>query len=141
VPGEQLRRISRTDGGWVAIGGERSILRTGCLGTLIQPEEEHLQLEVGTSHRLSVRVSPAVSAETVLRVRSSHPGRAAVAAEHVIPAGGDRVDVRVDGLALVADAVLTLSLPESAGGGSTSLLVTVQPPQWTPRRATGRASP
>jgi hypothetical protein len=56
-------------------------------------------------------------------------------------AGGDAVTIPVTGLALVSGAVVTMRLADELGGGVTTTLATVQPPEWTPRRPSGRVSP
>jgi hypothetical protein len=140
-PGEALRRVRWTGDAWIAVGGERTILRTECLGTIIDTEEEHLQIPFGETTDLHLRLSLPVTEDTLLTVSSSHPGRAAAPASVTVMAASDTARIPVTGLALVSEAVLTLSLPDDLGGGATTVLVTVQPPEWTPRNPSGRVTP
>lgn len=140
-PGEALQRIRWTGGSWLAVGGERTMLRAQCLGTLIEIEEEHLQVPHGETVDLHVALSDVVSADATLKVSSSHPGGVTAPGSVMILSGSDTVTVPVSGLSLVSGAVLTLRLPDDLGGGTSSALVTVQPPEWTPREPSGRVTP
>lgn len=140
-PGEDLRRIRWTGEAWLAVGGERTILRSECFGTLIEVDQENLQIPLGETVDLHVGLSEPVDGDTVLMVSSSHPGRVAAPGSVSILAGADAATVPVTGLALVTGAVVTLRLPDELGGGMTTTLATVQPPEWTPRRPSGRVSP
>ncbi|MCU0304576.1 MAG: hypothetical protein MUC56_11020 [Thermoanaerobaculales bacterium] len=141
APGEALHRIRKNGASWIAIGGDRTILETDCLGTMLAVEQELLQMRVGESADLEVVLSAPAPAASSLAVTSSHPGRAGVPASVAIAAGADRLWVPVSGLAVVSGAVVTLTLPAGLGGGVTTALVSVQPPLWTPRRPSGRVEP
>jgi hypothetical protein len=140
-PGEALEKIRWTGEAWIAVGGERTIIRSECFGTLIEVEQENLQIPLGETVDLYVGLSEPVVDDTVLVVSSSHPGRVAAPGSVSILAGADAATVPVSGLALVSGAVLTMRLPDELGGGTTTTLATVQPPEWTPRLPSGRVSP
>jgi hypothetical protein len=139
--GEALQRIRWTGESWLAVGGERTMLRAECLGTLIGVEEEHLQVPHGETVDLHVRLSDPVPSDTLLTVVSSHPGAANTPASVTILSGSDTTVVPVSGLSLVPGAVVELRLPDDLGGGLTTAQVTVQPPEWTPRTPSGRVTP
>jgi hypothetical protein len=141
APGEALHRIRRSGASWIAVGGDRTILETDCLGTMLAVEQELLQIRVGEAADLEVRLSAPASAAATLSVSSSHPGQADVPATVDLASGADRLWVPVSGLAVVSRAVITLTLPGELGGGSTTALVSIQPPEWTPRRPSGRVTP
>ncbi|HSL18197.1 MAG TPA: hypothetical protein VLB51_09870 [Methylomirabilota bacterium] len=141
LPAEALRRVRWTGDAWIAVGGERSIVRAGCLRTLVEFDSQLLQVPLGGTAELEVRLSGVVAYDTVLTVTSSRPGLVVVPATAVVPASSDRVVVSVTGAGLTTDAVITVTLPDHIGAGSGSVLVRVQPPLWTPRRPSGRVAP
>jgi len=141
APGEALYRVGRTDDGWVVAGGDRTLMRTDCIGVMMEPEAEHLQVPVGHSVDLVVHLSSPAGSSGQMTLRSSRPGHVAVPATAPIQTGTDRVVVPVEGVELVQGVVLTLGLPTELGGGTTTVLVSVQPPEWTPRAPSGRVTP
>lgn len=141
LPAEALRRVRWTGDAWIAVGGERSIVRAGCLRTLVEFDSQLLQVPLGGVAELEVRLSGVVAYDTVLTVTSSRPGLVVVPATVVVPASSDRVVVSVTGAGLTTDAVITVTLPDHIGAGSGSVLARVQPPLWTPRRPSGRVAP
>lgn len=141
VPGEALQRVGWTGDGWIVTGGDRTLMQAECIGISMEPEEEHLQVSVGQTVDLLVHLSSTVTSDSVMTVSSSKPGRLGVVPSVPIPAGSDRVFVPVTGVKVEHSAVLTLSLPDDLGGGITTTLVSVQPPEWTPRDPSGRVTP
>ena len=141
VPGEELQRVRRTEDSWLVVGGDRTILNTECLGTHFEIESQHLQVPHGETVDLEVRLSDDVEVDTPVSITSSLPGQVVVPRTVNVWAGSDTVFVPVTGASVVSGVVLTLSLPESLGGGSTTVLVSVQPPQGTPRKPSGRVRP
>ena len=95
----------------------------------------------GDTLYLEVRLSEDVEADTPLIVQSSLPGQVSVPRRVMVLADSDTVMVPVTGTSVVAGAILTLSLPQSLGGGSTTILASVDPPQGTPRTPSGRVRP
>jgi len=141
APGEALQRIRRTGDSWLVVGGDRTIMQTECLGTHFEIESQHLQVPHGETVDLKVRLSEDVGVDTPVSIESSLPGQVVVPRTMNVWAGSDTVFVPVTGASAVSGVVLTLSLPESHGGGSTTVLASVQPPQGTPRTPSGRVSP
>lgn len=141
APGEWLHRVLWTGDAWVAVGGDRTLLHAGCIGTLLEVDRELIQLPIGATVDLELRLSAPVTAPTDIAVSSSAPAAVQVPATVTVGAGSDVASVAVSGIAVTHDAVLTFTLPAAAGGGSLTSLVTVQPPQWTPRRPGGRVAP
>lgn len=141
APGEGLRRVRWTGGSWITAGGDRTLMRTECLGTLIAPEQELVQLRVGETVELAIELSEEVSSDTTLSLSSSRPGRVSVPEAVTVTAQTSTVSVPVTGLGVVDGAVVTMELPQQLGGGSTTILASVQPPQWTPRMPGGRVTP
>jgi hypothetical protein len=141
APGEAPHRVVWTGDRWLAVGGDRTILETECLGTLIEVDNQHVHLPHGGSADLTVRLSePAVSDLTVA-VESALPEHVVVEPTATVSEGSDTFVVRATGAGVAAGVVLTYTLPDSVGGGVATSLVTVQPPQWTPRRPSGRVGP
>jgi len=141
VPAEALRRVAWTGNAWVAVGEERSIVRNGCLWTLVTFDTDHLHVPQGGTAELEVRIDGTVSVDTELEVESSRPGLVVVPDTAEIPAGSDRTVVVVTGAGVVSGATVTVTLPEQLGGGSGVVQVSVQPPLWRPRRPSGRVTP
>jgi len=139
--GEMLKRVRRIDDGWIAVGGDRSLLRTDCLGHILTPEVEHLWATVDATSEIVVGFSSRVASEATLSLRSSHPGSVSVPPTMVIPAGSNWLSVPVTGHSLVSGAELTVTMPMRLGGGSTTVLISVQPPEGTPRTPSGRVTP
>lgn len=140
-PGEAFERVRWTGDAWLVVGGDRTILTTDCLGVLVEIDRDHLHIPHGETVDLEIRLSDEVAADTTVTVVSSRPGGVAVPPTVTVPAGSDTAFVPVTGVSVVAGAVLTVTLPANLGGGSTTALATVQPPQWTPRTPSGRVSP
>jgi hypothetical protein len=141
APGEALKRIRWTGSSWLVVGGDRTILRADCLGTLIEVDEQHLQVPHGETVDLVVRLSDEVGVDTQMSVTSSLPTEVTVPSTVTILAGSDTVFVPVTGASVVERVILTLSLPNGVGGGSTTVLASVQPPQGRPRTPSGRVTP
>ena len=141
MPGEALKRVRRTEDSWLVVGGDRTIMKIDCLGTLIEAETEHIHVPQGDTIDLEVRLSEDVEVDTPLIVQSSLPGQVSVPRRVMVLADSDTVFVPVTGTSVVAGAILTLSLPQSLGGGSTTILASVEPPQGTPRTPSGRVRP
>ncbi len=78
-----------------------------------------------------------VEVDTLVSIASSLPGEVMVPGTVNLLAGSDTFFVPVTGVSLASEVVLTLKLPESLGGGSTTILATVQPPEGRPRTAIG----
>lgn len=95
----------------------------------------------GDTIDLEVQLSEEVEVDTPLTVQSSLPGQVSVPRSVMVLADSDTVFVPVTGTSVVAGAVVTLSLPQSLGGGSTTILASVEPPQGTPRTPSGRVRP
>ncbi len=140
-PGAELERVRWNGTSWLTVGGDRTILRADCLGMLIEFGDEHLQIPLGETVDLEMRLSDDVAVDTVVLVVSSSPAEVVVPQTVTILAGSDTAVVPVTGASVVAGAVVTVTLPAQLGGGSTNALATVQPPQWTPRTPSGRVSP
>jgi hypothetical protein len=139
-------QISKSLGGLIAVAEAYPDLKASenfsvLQQALIEVEQENLQIPLGETVDLYVGLSEPVVDDTVLVVSSSHPGRVAAPGSVSILAGADAATVPVSGLALVSGAVLTMRLPDELGGGTTTTLATVQPPEWTPRLPSGRVSP
>lgn len=141
VPGEALKRVRWTGDSWLVVGGERTIMTADCLGTLIELESRHLQVPYLATVDLVVRLSEAPDEDASISVRSSLPAAVVVPEEVTILAGSDTVSVPVTGAAVAASTVLTLTLADDLGGGSLTLLVTVQPLEGRPRKPSGRVAP
>ncbi|MGD8439807.1 MAG: hypothetical protein PVG53_04680 [Holophagae bacterium] len=141
APGERLHGVAWTGDGWVAVGGDRTLLHAECLGSLLEVDRELLQLPIGATVDVELRLSVPVTAPTDIAVTASAPAAVQVPQTVTIGAGSDVVSVPVTGVAAATEAVLTFTLPTTLGGGSLTSLVTVQPPQWTPRRPGGRVTP
>lgn len=141
VPGVSLNRVRWTGDQWIAVGGDRTILRSGCIGTLIEPEEQHVQVPHGETVDVVVRLSEQVQTATEITVLSSQTLSLSAPRTVTVPAGSNEVTVPLTGEAVAADVVVTLTLPGHLGGGSATTLATVQPPQWTPRTPSGRVTP
>lgn len=140
-PGEGLERVRWTGTSWLMVGGDRTILRADCLGTLIEFGDEHLQIPLGETVDLEIRLSDEVVVDTEVSVVSSSPTEVVVPQTVTILAGSDSAVVPVTGASVVAGAVVSVTLPAQLGGGSTNALATVQPPQWTPRTPSGSVRP
>lgn len=141
APGQALRRVLRTDSGWVAVGGDRTLLQTPCLGTLLEVDQELLQVEFGSTAALELGLSAPVTVATEIAVLSSAPQAVQVPDAVTVVPGSDVVTVPVTGSTVAADVVLSFTLPDELGGGVLTSSATVQPPLWTPRRPGGRRSP
>ncbi|MEE4273528.1 MAG: hypothetical protein V2I67_17775 [Thermoanaerobaculales bacterium] len=141
APEEALYRVGWTGDGWIVAGADRTLMRTDCIGVMMEPEAEHLQVPVDRSVELVVHLSSPARSDGEMTLRSSRPGRVAVPATAPFLAGADRVVVPVSGVEIEQGAVLTLGLPDELGGGTTTVLVSVQPPEWTPRAPSGRVAP
>ncbi len=141
APGEALKRVRWADDGWIAAGGDRTLLRADCLGLILTPALEHLHATVDTTTELFVDLSAHVAGDATLTLRSSQPGTVRVPPTVVIPAGANSVSVPVTGVRVVSGAVLTMTMPPRLGGGSTTVLVSVHPPEGTPRTPSGRVTP
>lgn len=141
APAEALERIRWTGSSWLTVGGERTILRTECLGAHFEIETELLRVPEGETTDLIVRLSEEVDADTPVSVRSSMPGRAIVPQTVTVLKDSDTVHVPVTGSSVASGVVLTLGLPEDLGGGTTTILASVEPPQGTPRTPSGRVRP
>ena len=139
--GEALQRVRWTGTSWLVVGGDRTILTADCLGTLIEVDQQHLQVPHGETIDLEIRLSDPVSVDTLVSVSSSLPREVAVPQTVTILAGSDTAFIPVTGASVVAGAVLTVALPEHLGGGTTTALATVQPALWTPRTPSGRVRP
>ncbi len=140
-PGEALEGVRWTGDSWLMVGGGRTMLRADCLGTLIEFDHDHVQIPHRETVDLEIRISDEVAADTTVSVVSSLPTSVVVPPTVTVLAGSDTVFVPVTGASVAAGAVLTVTLPAQLGGGSASVLVTVQPPQWTPRKPSGRVRP
>jgi hypothetical protein len=141
APGEGLRRVRWSGDGWLAVGGERTILRTPCLGALLELGDEHLRVPLGSTAELEVRMSEVAADDVEVSVRSSEPGRVSVPHSVTITAGSDSASIPVSGNALAAGVVLRFTLPDELGGGEVTSLVSVPPPQGVPRNVTRRVTP
>ena len=73
-PGEAFERVRWTGDSWLIVGGDRTILRTECLGTLIEIDSEHLQISHGETVDMEIRLSDVVEVDTPVAVVSSCPG-------------------------------------------------------------------
>jgi len=140
-PGEAFERVRWTGSSWLVVGGDRTLMRTECLGTLIEIDHDHIQIPNGETIDLEIRLSDEVTADTTVSVLSSNPTKVVAPETVTVLAGTDTAVVQLTGASVIDGALVTLSLPAELGGGSTSALATVQPPQWTPRRPSGRVSP
>ncbi len=141
VPAEALERIRWTGSSWLAVGGERTILQADCLGAYFKIETQLLRVPAGETIDLMVRLSEEVKVDTSVSVRSSMPGRAIVPQTVTVLKDSDTVYVPVTGSSVASGVVLTLGLPEDLGGGTTTVLASVEPPQGTPRTPSGRVRP
>jgi hypothetical protein len=141
VPGEALKRVRWTGNSWLLVGGDRTIMTADCLGTLIELENQHLQLPHGATIDLVVLLSEAADSDASITVASSLPTDVVVPEEVTVLAGSDTVSIPVTGAGVAAYAVLTLTLPDDLGGGSTIALASVQPPEGRPRMPSGRVTP
>jgi hypothetical protein len=139
--GEALHRSVWTESVWVAVGSDRAIITTDCLGTIIEVDNLHLQVPHEGGANLMVGLSDNAPSDIPLSVESSDPDAVSVPETVTVTRGSNQVLVRVTGHAVASNVVLTLSLPPSMGGGVTTSLVSVQPPEWTPRTPGGRRSP
>jgi hypothetical protein len=141
APGEALTRVEWTGEQWIAVGGERTILRADCIGSIVTVDDEHLQIPLDETVELLVTLSDEVDDDAVVTLRSSSPDKVVVPRSVTVMAGSDTVVVPVTGEAVCAGEVITLSLPDELGGGTTTTLASVQPPEWTPRMPSGRVRP
>jgi len=141
VPGEALKRVRWTGDSWLVVGGDRTIMTAECLGTLIELETQHLHVPHDATVDLVVHLSDAPDEDASVTVTSSLPADVVVPQEVTVLAGSDTVSVPVTGAGVAAYVVLTLTLPDDLGGGSTTALVSVQPPEGRPRMPSGRVAP
>jgi hypothetical protein len=141
APGSALKRVRWTGSSWLAVGGDRTIMTAECLGTLIEPDGEHLQVPYGETVDLVVRLSEDVEEDTVMTVTSSMPAGVVVPPTVTVLAGSDTAIVPVTGASVVVGAVLTLALPDDLGGGSVTTLASVHPAVGRPRTPSGRVRP
>jgi len=141
VPGEALKRVRWTGDSWLVVGGDRTIMTSECIGTLIELENRHLQVPHDATVDLVVHLSEAPDEDASITVTSSLPAAVVVPEEVVVLAGADTVFVPVTGASVAAYAVLTVTLPDELGGGSTTALASVQPPEGRPRTPSGRVAP
>jgi hypothetical protein len=141
APGGELKRVRWTGSSWLVVGGDRTIMTADCIGTLIDFEDEHLRVPHEEIVDLVVHLSEDVATDTPVTVSSSMPTDVVVPQTVTVLAGADTVFVPVTGASVVANVVLTLSLPDHLGGGSATVLVSVEPPEGRPRTPAGRVRP
>lgn len=141
IPGETLKRVRWTGDLWLVVGGDRVIMTAECLGTLIEPEKQHLQVPHAATIDLEIHLSEAPDEDASIAVTSSLPADVVVPDTVTVLAGSDTFFVPVTGASVAEYAVLTLTLPDDLGGGSTTAFASVQPPEGRPRMPSGRVMP
>jgi hypothetical protein len=139
--GDELRRVIWDGSGWVVAGGDRTLVRSTCLGPLLAVDRELLQIPVDETVMLELTLSEAVADDAIVEIASSHPGCVSVPATVTVLAGSDRASIPVTGLAVGDRATLTFTMEHDAGGRVLTSLAVVQPPGWTPRQLGGRVAP
>jgi hypothetical protein len=124
VPGT-IRSLLWTGEQLITAGAGRSLARASCIGTLI--ELELWQNLIGDGQRVPITVTldrPA-SQDLVLSISSSDPAALQAPDSITIAAGMSQITFAVTGTAPTACVELTVALPVVAGGGTTSVQITV----------------
>jgi len=135
-----LSVAGRGESSFVAVGENRALLETSCIGTLAALDPQLLAARVGVPAELVVSLEQIFEVDVEVELVSSNPAVASVPAEVTLPRGSAGVAVPVEARA-IGSAWVTATLPNGLGAGSTKALVQVGPSTVTPRRPGGRLVP
>lgn len=126
--------------GFIAVGEDRALLETSCVGTLAALDPQLAVARVGVPAELDLRLEEEFEVEVRVSLASSDPAVVSVPAQVTVPRASDSVAVPLEPRTQ-GSAWITATLPDGLGAGSTAALVEVGPSSVTPRRPGGRLVP
>ena len=138
--GAALDAIADAGGSLVAVGGDRTLLETVGVGTLLRIEPEPLVLVPGETREVEVVLDEVATAPVEIALDSLDPQRVVVPTAVTVATGADSATVPVQALRSGGSG-FTASVPESLGGGRATARVVITAPPDQPRRPSGRRAP
>ncbi len=140
VEAPHLRNVVAAGETFVAVGDDRALVVSSCIGTLAALDPQVVFLPLGESRALTLTLDQPVAADRVMMIDLSAEGVVDCPAEVVVSDGSESVEIPLRALE-VGEAWITVTLPDRLGGGAARARVEVVPAGPATRRPSGRRSP